>query len=91
MNQKQWNDAWMEARKEDIDRFNEQSEKIQTEFENIRALHNEVYLEKLSFFKNFLQFKISGCPAAWCEIACSRKGTQSSTSRAISGFIRFAN
>ena len=50
MNQKQWNDAWMEARKEDIDRFNEQSEKIQTEFENIRALHNEVYLESILFF-----------------------------------------
>ena len=73
MNQKQWNDAWMEARKEDIDRFNEQSEKIQTEFENIRALHNEVYLEKLLFFTNFLKYEISGCPAAWCKITCSRK------------------
>ena len=64
MNQKQWNDAWMEARKEDIDRFNEQSEKIQTEFENIRALHNEVYLESILFFHKFSpirNFRLSGC------------------------------
>ena len=56
VHQKQWNDAWLEARRDDIDRFNSQTEKIAREFDKIHNLHlqalvGNIHIQSLKYFR----------------------------------------